>query len=222
MAFLWAILIIVGCTIVPLAAGSLGIVPSITSDDTAGVRALQAIADPLQIVCLLIVASRMRFNPIDVLALRFPPRAVKFFIISVAVLIGLILALAVVTVFIGEEMWGDPNQELNVKVMQQAGLAQSLLFTGLIAPVKEEMMFRGLLLLSFFNKRLWFWGAAVISSAAFAFIHNVTSINLLFHIPYFMLGLAFAWALRYSGSLWIPIGLHVLKNSVAVISLSLS
>jgi membrane protease YdiL (CAAX protease family) len=83
------------------------------------------------------------------------------------------------------------------------------------------MLFRGFLLLSFFNTRLWFWGAAVISSLLFAIVHNPASLNLLIHAPYFVFGLGLAMALRYTGSLWVPIGLHALKNSVAVLLIAM-
>ena len=68
---------------------------------------------------------------------------------------------------------------------------------------------------------LWFWGGAVISSFAFALLHNI-SVNVLLLLPYFVMGLALAATLRFTGSLWVPIGLHALKNILAVVLLSSS
>jgi membrane protease YdiL (CAAX protease family) len=88
--------------------------------------------------------------------------------------------------------------------------------------VQEELMFRGLLLLSFFHTRLWFWGAALLTSLLFALIHNQFSLNIFLHAPYVFMGVAFAWALRATGSLWAPIFLHVAKNALAILMLSAS
>ena len=115
----------------------------------------------------------------------------------------------------------DKSQVLNEKFIHHDGLLLSLVTVGFLAPIQEEMMFRGLLLLSFFHTRLWFWGAAFLTSLLFALIHNFST-NILLHAPYIMMGLAFAWALRATGSLWVPIFMHSLKNSVAVIALSAS
>jgi membrane protease YdiL (CAAX protease family) len=116
----------------------------------------------------------------------------------------------------------NDNQVLVEKGIHRDGMFLSLVMDGLLAPIQEEMMFRGLLLLSFFHTRLWFWGAAFLTSILFALIHNYSSLNLFLHAPYIIMGLAFAWALRWTGSLWVPIVMHSVKNAIAVIALSVS
>jgi membrane protease YdiL (CAAX protease family) len=218
MAALWALLI--GLSLLPVAAmlAILGLDFPTLPDGSPNFLRMQEIGDPIAIALCLIVASRLRSNPIDVLALRFPKRAVRVLkIIGLTVLATCIISIAVAVAFDGEE---DPNQKLNTLMLGKSGLWEGLISTGLLVPIKEEMLFRGLLLLAFFNTRFWFWSAAVLTSALFALAHNPMSINLLFHAPYFLMGLAFAAALRYSGSLWVPIGLHALKNSIAVLLLA--
>lgn len=220
MATVWIIGIFVFTFFVPLGAASLGLVASRLPDGSLNYYALAAIADPLAIVCMMVVASRLRLNPFDVLALRRPTRAVKFIAIALAVAAALFAVLVVALVFT-DDLLNDPNQKSNEQRVRDLGFFESLLIKGLIVPIKEEVAFRGFFLLSFFGTRLWFWGGAAISSLMFALFHNPTSLNIVFHLPYFISGLCLAAALRYTGSLWVPIGLHVLKNSIAVLSVSL-
>jgi sodium transport system permease protein len=174
----------------------------------------------LAILCLLIVASRFRSNPFEVLALRRPTNARGAIAVVLITMVAMILILAVVALLADESDVVDRNQQLNEETIHRTGLLASLLFTGLIGPIKEELLFRGFLLVSFFNTRLWFWAAAAITSLAFALLHTF-SINVVLLLPYFVMGLGFAAALRFTGSLWVSIGLHVLKNTMAVLSVSL-
>jgi membrane protease YdiL (CAAX protease family) len=221
MASVWALVIFIVTLFAPLAARDLGLVVVTLPDGRADPHAFEAITAPLMILGLLVVASRFRSNPLDVLALRRPASAKRVIAIVLITLVAMILIVAVAVVVAEESGVTDPNQKLNEATIHRTGLLTSLLFTGLIGPVKEEMLFRGFLLVSFFNTRLWFWSAAAITSLAFALLHNVDSVNVLLILPYFVMGLGFAAALRFTGSLWVSIGLHVLKNTLAVLSVSL-
>jgi membrane protease YdiL (CAAX protease family) len=220
MAAVWIIGIFVFSFFVPLGAVWLGLIASRLPDGSLNYHALAAIADPVAIGCMMVVASRLRLNPFDVLALRRPTRLVRFIAIALAVAAALFAVLVVALVFTDDPL-NDPNQKGNEQRIRRFGFFESLLMEGLIVPIKEEVAFRGYLLLSFFGTRLWFWGGAAISSLMFAFLHNPTSLNIVFHLPYFISGLCLAAALRYTGSLWVPIGLHILKNSIGVLSVSL-
>jgi membrane protease YdiL (CAAX protease family) len=226
MAMVWVVGLYVSTMIIALAAGDLaGLFPIELPDGTASPM-LQRVAAPLQIVGVLIVASRLRCNPLDTLALRPPARPGRLILIALA-LVAVTVAI-LVTALVLQESWvseddipTDKNQILNEKAVHHDGLLLSLITVGFLSPLQEEMMFRGLLLLSFFHTRLWFWGAAFLTSLLFALLHNFST-NMLLHAPYIIMGLAFAWALRATGSLWVPILMHSFKNSVAVIALSVS
>ena len=86
----------------------------------------------------------------------------------------------------------------------------ALLGLGLIvAPVAEEILFRGILL-PLFMKRLGAGPAVILSSALFALIH--------FHVPsffpLFVLATGLALAYIYTSSLWVPIMMHALFNGI--------
>lgn len=226
MATVWFIVIVIVTSFPLFAAEDAGLITVSLPDGKLDFYAFSRIAAPLQILATLIVASRLRFNPLDVLALRYPARMRQLVIIVLALMAA---ALAImIAVFVvqqvfeenGEVVPANKNQEDLAQIILKSGLLPSLMISGLLAPIAEETMFRGLLLLSYVNTRLWFWGAAVITSFLFALFHNPGTLNPFVQAPYFVMGLAFALALRWTGSLWVPIGMHMLKNVIAVFSLT--
>lgn len=82
---------------------------------------------------------------------------------------------------------------------------------AVVAPLIEEMFFRGFVFPGLRNK--WGWqAAAVVSAALFATAHIIpTSIP-----PIFILGLIFAFLYHISGSIWPSVFMHMLTNSVAL------
>jgi len=83
----------------------------------------------------------------------------------------------------------------------------------LLAPVAEEMFFRGTMF-GRFRARGYAVSGAVISALMFAALHGVPA---LLPVP-FVLGLATAWVYHKSGSLWPAMALHILNNGVAVVA----
>ena len=96
------------------------------------------------------------------------------------------------------------------------------LFAVVLAPAYEELLFRRVLF-----GRLWAagwpWLGAVLSSLAFALAHELPGANgneplatLLLWAIYGGMGMAFAWLYRRTGTLWAPIGAHMLNNALAL------
>jgi membrane protease YdiL (CAAX protease family) len=87
-----------------------------------------------------------------------------------------------------------------------------LLLSGVIvAPVVEELFFRGFVFAGF-RKRYGWKSAAVISSALFGLIHLQPAA----FVPIFILGFFFAYLYHRSNSLWPPILMHVATNGLAL------
>lgn len=89
-----------------------------------------------------------------------------------------------------------------------------------VAPVVEEVLFRGIILQTLMQ--WWgFWPAALASSLAFGLLHAYEAPNaasaflLVANISVFGLGQAILT--RYTGNLTIPIALHSLTNAIAVL-----
>lgn len=84
-----------------------------------------------------------------------------------------------------------------------------LLFAGVIAPLGEEFLFRGVLYPLLRNK----WGVFIgvfTTSLIFAIAH----LNILIGINAFLLGILLAILFEYSRSLWISSFLHILNNTM--------
>lgn len=86
-----------------------------------------------------------------------------------------------------------------------------------IAPLCEEMFFRGFLFRGLWS-RFGVWPAIVASGFLFALIHftGVDSIGLI--LPFTVVGILFAWLVYRTGSLWNSIAVHFLFNSVSMIA----
>ena len=91
-----------------------------------------------------------------------------------------------------------------------------LLSVGIVAPIAEEVLFRGV----FYS---WFRGvmgvpvAVVINGAAFGLIHTGYPLELMFLVA--LMGSIFAISYELTGSLWVPVMLHVAQNSAVVIAI---
>jgi membrane protease YdiL (CAAX protease family) len=94
--------------------------------------------------------------------------------------------------------------------------ALTFLGAGLLAPVSEELYFRGLLHGWFKSRRFRLWVRVLLSSALFALAHFD---SLAVVVSSFVLGLANALFYEWSKSIWVPITMHVITNSLAVVLL---
>ncbi len=79
-----------------------------------------------------------------------------------------------------------------------------------IAPILEELIFRGIMFQAL-DAKLPTWAAAVVSSAAFGWLHGQLNVG----IYTFVLGLLLVWLFRRSKSIYPGILLHMLNNAVA-------
>ena len=87
-----------------------------------------------------------------------------------------------------------------------------LLVTGIvIAPIIEEIVFRGFIFAGFKQRYGWL-NAALISSGLFAALH----LQPLAMLPIFILGFIFAYLYHQSKSIWPGIILHVSSNAIAL------
>ena len=88
--------------------------------------------------------------------------------------------------------------------------------TIVVAPVFEEVVFRGVLL-PFMIRRTGFWPGIILVSAIFGGMH----LHLPSFLPLFLLSALFSLAYARTQSLLVPIGMHALFNGVTVVLLLL-
>ncbi|MEM9383461.1 MAG: type II CAAX endopeptidase family protein [Pseudomonadota bacterium] len=96
--------------------------------------------------------------------------------------------------------------------IETLGLLPSVALMGLVAPISEELLFRGVLL-SAFARHLSFAFANLLQASLFALIHGELVLA-----PFFLgLGLVAGWTVKRSGGLRAAILLHMVNNLVAVV-----
>jgi len=89
---------------------------------------------------------------------------------------------------------------------------------GILAPISEELYFRGLLH-DWFRQRWGMWASIIASSVFFGLAH-FDSIGVL--VSSFIMGIAMAYVYEKTKTLWITIAIHIITNSIAVFLLYLS
>jgi len=122
------------------------------------------------------------------------------------------------------ERWGIQPTPTNLPMLEEAMVSFPLfmvVFTVLLAPAYEELLFRRVLF-----GRLWAagtpWVGLLLSSIAFAFVHEMPGTTqggwetIQLWLIYGTMGGAFAWLYRHTGTLWAPIAAHAVNNALAL------
>jgi len=109
--------------------------------------------------------------------------------------------------------WAPPASEALTGVFGGggAGLLLAMLLVVIVAPVIEELAFRGVIAGSLAG-RYGLWPGVLISAAVFSAYHMTAWVL----VPTFALGCALAWLALTRQTLWPAIVLHVLYNGVVV------
>jgi membrane protease YdiL (CAAX protease family) len=89
---------------------------------------------------------------------------------------------------------------------------------GILAPISEELFFRGLIY-NWFRQRWGIFMSILVSSAWFALGH-IDSIGVA--VSSFLMGCVIAWVYERTKSLWFAIAIHVITNSVSILLLYLA
>ena len=103
------------------------------------------------------------------------------------------------------------------------GRLEMLIFTVLLAPITEELIFRGLIFSSIYpHSRFW---AYAVSICLFSLVHvlgyigkyPIATLAVCF-LEYLPASFGLAWALEFSGTIWANIGVHMLANTFAMLA----
>ena len=166
---------------------------------------------------VVVVMARRRGITLASLGLRTPnwraiwlilPTWLGAYVAFAAYLGGLALAEQITGTDLGGLAEGNPvpvDEDFTTTIWIVLGIS-----VVLAAPVVEELFFRGLLFLGL-DARLPSFLAMVLSGFAFSLVHQ----NIAVLIPFTVIGILLAWSYRATGSLWTPIGAHLLVNGVA-------
>ncbi len=152
-------------------------------------------------------------------ALTLAFRPVKWWI----VLLGAVatVALSFVADILLQSLAHDTQSQMTEAIqgmtMTPALAAVSVAMIAVLAPIGEEMLFRGLLF-GWLRAHWPFWLTALVTSALFGLAHG----NLEYAVVAGILGLLLAYLRERTGSLWASIGAHILNNAFAVLLIMLT
>ncbi|MEX2562279.1 MAG: CPBP family intramembrane glutamic endopeptidase [Nitriliruptoraceae bacterium] len=141
--------------------------------------------------------------------------------IVIGVAAGFVATVATYTVNAMLVLVFRPEAPVVQQVLQDAlGGGRSLVLAAivivLLAPVTEEIVFRGILFQSL-DRRLGFWFAATVSSVVFCAIHvEVIMSQPLALVGMFVLSMILAASFHLSGSLIVPIMVHAVFNATSL------
>ncbi len=93
------------------------------------------------------------------------------------------------------------------------GLALALVGTAVVAPLAEELFFRGFAFPPL-RRRLGLWAAVAVDAALFTALHFTPTV----FPPIFVLGVLFCLIYQYTGSLWPGVILHASVNTLSVLA----
>lgn len=131
--------------------------------------------------------------------------------------IRLLLAYAALILVEGNLDSLNARQELLGTEFSILGFLATFIGVGILAPIAEEMFFRGALY-TWFRRRFNFWVAVIVSSVLFGLAH-FDSLGVV--LSSLVMGVALAIVFEYTRSLYTAIGIHILNNSLAVLLLYL-
>ena len=132
--------------------------------------------------------------------------------------IPLALVAAYIVSYANDLVFNPPDQDIvDAFPPSAAGIALFAVVAVVMAPLFEELYFRGFVFKGFANSWGWVWGA-VVSGAVFSLAH----LQLTLFVPLFVLGFALAWVYQRTGSLWTSIAMHAIFNGLAVIAWALT
>ncbi len=161
---------------------------------------------------VLIVAAVIAFYREPLSSLGFTtnklPRALLF---GVAGFVVAFVAALVVGFPIEQLVGTDPTQQALSQTATEPGMLPIVLLSGaIIAPIAEEIVFRGYLYKAF-RDRFKPWYAIILSAALFSLIHLEWRAAL----QLFVIGIVLAYVYEETGNLMAPITLHILNNAVS-------
>lgn len=158
------------------------------------------------IIWLLIKINKANFG--EFMAIR-PFRWRYLFIFSILLFL-LNLIIDGVTTWLDRE----PMQFMDALILTANPLWLLILAVIVIVPIYEELIFRGFMWSGLVGTKLGVWGTAILTSVVFAVIHVQYGWVELLGI--FALAMLFSYARLLSGSLLLPIILHIFNNGLAM------
>lgn len=164
-------------------------------------------------VVTILVFMLLRWSPFSRTYLRSRPWGVLIWVVVLT--FGTIIPSEWMLEQLGVEM-SEPMQHVFEEIMKSPA---GYVAIGLLAPLAEEMVFRGAILrvlLKVFDRR-WHWLPIVVSAVIFGAVHG----NMAQFLHATLLGLLLGWLYYRTGSIVPGVVLHWVNNSIAYVLVNL-
>jgi membrane protease YdiL (CAAX protease family) len=163
-------------------------------------------------IATMVFAARLRgWRARDYLAL-IPPRRAEI-VFGIACLAALLITMDLITWGVGRDVVPPFMREAYMSARGTAALPLFLIAVIIVAPVAEEIAFRGFLFRGLSQSVLGVPGTIALTSAAWAIMHVQYDAIQIGQI--ILIGVLLGWLRWASGSTLLAIGLHVLANLAA-------
>jgi uncharacterized protein len=177
--------------------------------------AAQAMFDGLLLFVAVGVASGWKLRPLApalrLLGMRpFRPSAIW---ILIGTLVAYYIAAGLFASLVLKPDQEDIGGELGIGNPSIVIAVTAVLMIVLLAPVAEELFFRGFLFAGL-RTRWSLWPAALASGLIFGLVHAPTGLTTV--VPLAALGLALCWLYDRTGSLWPCVIAHMINNGLAL------
>jgi len=132
--------------------------------------------------------------------------------------IGLVVV-GMLGIWISSGVWGLINARLGWQMQENilpefggglSGLLVAMVLGAVVAPVAEEIFFRGFLYTGL-RARWGKWAGLIITSLLFSLMHVLPGVL----VPIFFMGLILGWLYERTGSIWPAVIVHGLNNALA-------
>ncbi|MEM7126854.1 MAG: type II CAAX endopeptidase family protein [Chloroflexota bacterium] len=131
-----------------------------------------------------------------------------------------LMAVSAINLLVITPLMGGEFENPQIEMITGGGLLTPsdllvlLVAIAIIAPIAEELLFRGMLY-PLLRKRLSVWPAIVLNAALFSVVHFIPVLMPVL----FVVGLMLAWVREQSNSIIPSIILHIMQNGLATVSI---
>ena len=203
-----------------LAAGFLlrGILRQGTLADSALIYSLNIICFAGTVLVIGVSRGKLSLREIGFWPPRWKWVWLGLAVLAVAILNPVRIGLALVLEYLLTGSLNGLMQSARLQIFAPGGFSWgafivTLVMAGFLAPVSEELFFRGALY-TWFRQRTGLWVSIIASSVLFALGHADTFAVV---ITSFILGAVNALVFERTRSLWASIAIHVVNNSLSVV-----
>jgi CAAX protease family protein len=191
--------------------------PSLDTD--GGLLAAQGLFELSLLFVAVGVASEWRFQPLRPALGRLGVRRAvpRDFGLALLTLFVYYIAAALFASLVLQPEQEDIGGELGVGDPNVLIAVSAVVVIAVVAPVTEELFFRGFLFAGL-RSRWPLWPSAVVVGVIFGIVHAPTGLTAV--VPLAALGVALCWLYDRTGSLWPCIAAHVVNNGLALLVVS--